>query len=146
MVRNIITYPIQFVFLVLLQAVVLNNVQFSSFINPYIYILFLLWLPLETPKALLLFLGFLLGLSVDIFSNTLGMHTSASIFLAFCRPFVLQFIAPRDGYELNQQPGIKDFGWSDFFNTLGRVFASWFFSLIIIFIAQLFRYNAEERR
>src|SRR5690554_925122 len=172
MVRNIITYPIQFVFLVLLQAVVLNNVQFSSFINPYVYILFLLWLPLETPKALLLFLGFLLGLSVDIFSNTLGMHTSAAIFLAFCRPFVLQFIAPRDGYELNQQPGIKDFGWSwffiyaatltflhhlflfyvevlrfsDFFNTLGRVFASWFFSLIIIFIAQLFRYNAEERR
>lgn len=172
MVKNLIVYPLQFVFFVLLQSVVLNNIQFSGFVNPYIYILFILWLPLETPKGILLFLGFILGISIDIFANTLGMHTAATVFLAFCRPLILQFIAPRDGYEINQKPGIKDFGWSwfiiyassltflhhlflfyvevfrfsDFFNTLGRVIASWFFSLIIILIAQLFRYNARERR
>lgn len=172
MVKNLIIYPIQFVFLVLLQTVVLNNIQFSGYVNPYVYILFILWLPLETPRSLLLFLGFILGLSIDVFSNTLGMHTAATVFLAFCRPFILQFIAPREGYEINHRPGIKDFGWSwfiiytstltflhhlflfyvevfrftDFFSTLGRVFASWIFSLAIILIAQLFRYNAQERR
>ncbi len=172
MIRSYIVYPLQFIFLVVLQGVVLNNVQFSSYINPYLYILFILWLPIKTPKWLLLVLAFALGISVDVFSNTLGMHASATLFLAFCRPFVLQLFAPRDGYEPNQKPCIQDFGFawfvayaailtllhhlflfyvevfrfSDFFSTLGRVTASSFFSLVLIVISQLFFYNAEEKR
>ena len=172
MVRNLVIYPFQFVFFVLVQVLILNNVQLSGFINPYLYIIFLLWLPLETPKWLLLVVGFLLGISVDIFSNTLGMHTSATLFLAFCRPYILQVLAPREGYEVNQKPGIKDFGlgrflgyagiltllhhlflfyvevfrFTDFFSTLSRVLLSSIFTLVLIVIVQFFNYNAEDKR
>lgn len=169
--RNILLGAIQFIFLIILQALILNNIQLSGYINPYLYILFILWLPIDTPKFLLLFLAFLLGFSLDLFTNTLGMHTSATVFMAFCRPYVLQLLAPRDGYDLNQTPGIKDFGFKwffvyagiltllhhlflfyieafrfdDFMETLKRVFFSWIFSMVLIFIAQLFRFNAKKR-
>lgn len=172
MVRNLITYPLQFIFFVLLQGLVLNNVQFSSIINPYLYILFILWLPIETPKFVLLLVSFILGLSVDLFSNTVGMHASATLFLAFCRPFVLRFFEPRDGYEPNQKPGLNHFSlswfliytliltflhhlflfyvevfrFSDFFSTLSRVIASTVFTVTLILISQFFVYNAEDRR
>lgn len=171
MVRNLISYPSKFIFFVLLQVLVLNNVQFSLSVNPYLYIIFLLWLPIETPKWLLLLVAFLLGCSVDVFTNTLGMHASASVFLAFCRPFVLSLIAPREGYEPNHKPGIKDFGlgwfitystvltilhhlflffveafsFTDILATIGRVFASSLFTLILILISQYFSYNTEDK-
>ena len=172
MIKNLITYPLQFILLVLLQIVVLNNIQFSGFINPYLYIIFILWLPFTTPKWLLLTIGFILGFSVDTFSDTLGMHTSASIFLAFCRPYVLNGLAPRDGYEANQLPGYQNFGFiwflsyaailtflhhiflflvevfrfNDFSLTLGRTLASTIFTLLLICITQLFKYNSEARK
>ena len=168
--NKVIKYPFQFVFLVLTQVLILNNIQFSGFANPYLYILFILWLPFDIPKSLLLLIAFFLGLTIDIFSSTLGMHTSACVFMAFCRPFVLQLIAPRDGYDVNQKPGIADFGFrwfviyattltllhhlflffvevfrfSDFFYTLGRVSVSTLFTLLLIIICQLFRYNSSK--
>lgn len=171
MLSKVILYPIQFILLVLIQVLILNNIQFSGFINPYLYIIFILWLPFDVPKFLLLLLAFLLGLSVDIFSSTIGMHTSATVFMAFCRPFVLRMIAPRDGYEITQKPGIRDFGFSwfliytvsltilhhlflffvevfrfsDMFFTLGRMFVSSIFTLSLIIIFQLFRYNSDKR-
>lgn len=170
--KYIINGVVQFVFLIVLQVLVLNNIQFSGYVNPYLYILFILWLPLQTPKFLLLFLAFILGLSVDLFSNTLGMHTSATVFMAFCRPYILQILIPRDGYEINQVPSIRDFDFkwfaaytsmlaflhhlflfyvevfrfTDFFNTFLRVIFSWVFTMILIFIAQYFRYNAADKR
>ena len=94
-------------------------------------------------------LAFLMGLSIDVFSETLGLHTSAAVFLAFCRPFILKTISPRDGYELNQIPSMNQLGtsWFDnFFNTLGRVFASTIFSLILIVITQFFSFNKESKK
>lgn len=170
MIKYILQTILQFIFLIVLQTLVLNNIQFSGYINPYLYILFILWLPLKTPKFLLLFLAFILGLVVDIFSDTIGMHTSATIFLAFCRPYILQILEPREGYELNQSPSIKGFGikwfatyaallvllhhlflfyievfrFTDFINTFLRVLFSWAFTMILVIIAQFFKYNAEE--
>jgi len=171
MIRNLLTYPILFGFFVLIQVLILNNIQLSGYINPYLYILFILWLPVETNRALVMLVAFLLGISIDVFSNTVGMHAAASVFLAFCRPYILQFMAPRDGYEGDQIPGIQSFGlrwfvtystiavllhhlflfyteifrFSEFFSTLGRVLASSIFTLVLIVLAQLFRYNTEQR-
>lgn len=86
MIRDLLKYTIMLVVLVLLQVLLLNNIQFSGYINPYMYVLFILLLPFETPRYLLLLLGFFLGLLVDIFSNTPGFHASATTFLAFCAP------------------------------------------------------------
>lgn len=172
MIKYLTIYPLQFILLVLVQILVLNNIQFSGYINPYLYIIFILWLPIETPKWLLLLIAAAIGLSVDVFSDTLGMHTSASIFMAFCRPTILNVLAPRDGYEVNQVPNIQDFGigwfigyaatltilhhiflftvevfrFSDFFSTLGRTLASAFFSIVLITITQFLKYNSEAKR
>jgi len=89
----------RFLFLILLQVLVLNHVQWSGYVNPYIYILFIMMLPLETPKWLVLMIGFVTGLVIDMFGNTSGLHAAASTMLAFARPGVLNLIAPRDGYE-----------------------------------------------
>ena len=80
--NQILKNIIRFVVLVFIQVAILNNIQISGFINPYMYVLFILLLPFETPNWILLVLSFFLGLSIDIFSNTLGMHASASVFMA----------------------------------------------------------------
>jgi len=89
----------RFLFLILLQVLLLNHVQWSGYVNPYIYILFIMMLPLETPKWLVLVIGFVTGLIIDMFGNTSGLHAAASTMLAFARPGVLNLISPRDGYE-----------------------------------------------
>src|SRR6056297_4336346 len=99
MIKVLPRYIISFILLLTLQILVLNNIQLSGFINPYLYVLFILILPFETPKWMLLLLAFILGMVVDLFSHTPGMHTSATVFMAFLRPYVLEFFSPRDGYE-----------------------------------------------
>ncbi len=99
MIVRIIQILIRFVFLIAVQVLVLNHVQWSGYINPYVYVFFILLLPIEIPKWLLLVSAFFTGLIVDMFANTGGMHAAAAVFTAFARPGVLRLIAPRDGYE-----------------------------------------------
>ena len=82
---------IRFVVLVLAQALVLNNVNFLGYVNPYIYILFILLYPIQNNRLLFIFLSFLLGLSVDLFLDSGGVHAAASVFIAYIRPVVLKF-------------------------------------------------------
>ena len=172
MIKNLITHPFQFVIFVLLQVLILNNIQLFGTVNPFLYILFILWLPIEMNKALVMGVAFILGLSVDVFSDTMGMHASACVFLAFARPFMLNILAPRDGYELNVAPTAVALGWfwflryaaigiflhhfflffvevfrfTEFFSTLGRILASSVFSLLVISLAQVFTSNGEYKR
>jgi len=113
MIVKIIQNIIRFLFLVLLQVLVLNHIQWSGFINPYVYILFILLLPYETPKWLLLVSGLILGLTIDMFGNTSGMHAAATVLMAFARPRILKLVAPRDGYESETKltPFVMGFKW-----------------------------------
>lgn len=104
-----------FVFLVFIQVLILNNIQLSGFLNPYVYILFILLLPFETPAWLVLIASFVLGISVDLFSNGLfGLNAVATVFMGFLRPGVLSVIAPRDGYEPATKPTIHYYGFQWF--------------------------------
>ena len=96
---------------VLIQVLIMSNINLGYYINPYIYILFLLILPVEIPRWLLLVLGFITGITVDMFQDSPGIHASASVFLAFVRPFVLSSISPRDGYETGSLPIPSHFGF-----------------------------------
>ena len=82
---------LRFIFLVLLQVIVLNQINFLGYVNPYLYVLFILIFPLSGNKSLLIILSFLLGLSVDIFSDSGGIHAAASVFVAYIRPVILKF-------------------------------------------------------
>lgn len=152
------------IILVVFQVSVLNNIQFSGFVNPYFYVLFILLLPFETPGWLLLSLAFVLGITIDLFSNTPGLHASATVFMAFLRPLVLDYFAPRDGYVPGTFPRIYyyGFGWffqysaililghhfflfymevfqlSDFLLTFKRVVYSSIFTLFLVIISQFF--------
>ncbi len=76
---------IRFVLLVTIQVLVLNNIQFLGYINPYIYILFIISLPVQVNRHLIILLGFLLGLIIDMFTNTPGMHAFATVLIAYLR-------------------------------------------------------------
>lgn len=115
MLNTIIKYGLIFVFLFAIQVLLMNNIQFSGFVNPYIYILFILLLPFEIPSWLLLIVSFFTGLLVDIITGTAGLHTSATVFAGFLRPYVLKLVAPRDGYEPGDKPGINSNGFRWFF-------------------------------
>ncbi|MCX6258967.1 MAG: rod shape-determining protein MreD, partial [Bacteroidia bacterium] len=104
----------RFILLVLLQVLILNNIRFSGFINPYVYVMFILLLPFETPKWLLIISAFLIGISVDYFSDTMGMHAAASVCMAYFRPHILGLIAPRDTYEAGTYPQMNYFGFTWF--------------------------------
>ncbi len=82
---------IRFVGLALLQILVLNHINFLGYINPYLYILFVLLFPFTGNRTLLIFLGFLLGLTIDMFSNTGGVHAAATVLIAYIRPALLKF-------------------------------------------------------
>lgn len=167
MIKFISRNIIRFILIVLLQVFLFNNIQLGRLINPYVYVLFIMLLPFETPKWVLLVSAFVLGISIDAFSQTLGIHASATVFMAFLRPYTLSVIAPRDNYEPGTLPRlhyygfrwflkytfvmvlahhlflfyIEMFSFNDFFLTLSRALLSSVFSITIIVLSQFFIYR-----
>jgi hypothetical protein len=108
--RNIVRFMVVIIF----QILVMDNVMISGYMVPYVYLLFILLMPFETPRWMVLLLGFFLGLGIDVFEHTLGLHTAATVLLAFIRPYVLNLLAPRDGYETETFPRINYYGFAWF--------------------------------
>ena len=69
---------------------------------------------MKHPRWIVLISGFLLGLGIDLFEHTPGMHTAATVLLAFVRPYILSLLAPRDGYEPETFPRVHFYGFSWF--------------------------------
>jgi hypothetical protein len=160
----------RFVFLILFQVLILNNIQFNGYINPYFYIYFILLLPFETPRWLLLLSAFLLGISLDAFTNTFGLNASACLLMAFVRPFVITTISTGTEFMIGHSPSLKNqgikwfayysiilvlvhhfalfyleiFRFTEFFQTLLRVLLSSLFTLIIVFIAEYLSYPIKK--
>ena len=127
-----------FIALVLLQVLVLNNIQFNGYINPMLYILFLLLLPFETSKSFLLILGFIIGISIDMFTNTMGMHAAACVFLCLARSFILNYIEPRGGYEHDAFPSIKEMGLTWYLSYAGILVV---LHHLVLFYIEVFRFS-----
>ena len=170
MITDILLYLLRFIGLVAVQVVVLNNIQFSGYINPFVYIMFIQTLPVKTPKTLVMVIAFFTGLVVDMFQNTMGMHAAACVFMAYTRPALLRFFAPRDGYDTDAVPSVKQMGFTwfliyascatlihhmvlfyievfrftEFFTTFVRVLLSSIASLVTILVAQ-FMISKPER-
>lgn len=161
----------RFCFLVFLQVLILDNINFRGYVNPYLYVYFILLLPFEVPGWLLLFSAFAIGFSIDIFNGTLGMHTASSVLLAFSRPIVINSIASRKEFEPGMKPSISDLGFqwfisyaiilifihhlalfyievfrfSDFFITLSRVIFSTVFTLLLVILSQYLFFNPSKK-
>jgi len=138
MSKKIIINLLRFIILVLLQVLILNKINLGGYLNPYVYVMFILLLPFETPAWLLLLSSFAIGLSVDIFSGTIGMHAAASTFMAFLRPTVSRLINSKKEYEPGVKPGINDLGIAWFFSyTIVLVFAHH----LVYFFLEVFRFE-----
>jgi hypothetical protein len=83
---------LRFILLIIAQVLIFNHINFLGFINPYPYVLFILLFPIGDNRALLIALSFLLGITLDMFSNSGGMHAAASLVMAYSRPWVLRSV------------------------------------------------------
>ena len=81
---------LRFTALLLVQVVVCNNINFLGYINPYIYIVFIFLFPIRDSRIVLLLVSFLLGMLVDMFSDSGGVHAAAAVTLAYARPLLLK--------------------------------------------------------
>jgi hypothetical protein len=112
LVRNII----RFIFFILIQVYVLDKIpHLHRFVVPYIYFLFILWLPYATPRLMLLVIGFLTGLALDYYKTTPGLHAAACVLVAYIRPFIITILSPKDTTEFShREPSPKGMGWSPY--------------------------------
>lgn len=91
MTNTIITNTLRFIFLILLQVLLLNNINFLGYVNPYLYVIFLILYPFNTPQFLFIIVSFFLGLTIDTFEDSGGINAAACILIAYIRPTILRF-------------------------------------------------------
>ena len=112
LVRNILRFAI----FIMVQVYVLNKIpHLHRFIVPYLYFLFLLWLPFSISRIGLLIVAFITGLVLDFFTMTPGLHAAACVLLAYCRPFVITILTPKDPSDFNyREPSPRAMGWTPY--------------------------------
>jgi rod shape-determining protein MreD len=118
MISQVPVNLIRFFLLLLAQILIFSNLNFSSFINPYIFPLFVLLLPFETPRWILMLIGFFAGLALDIFLGSIGMHAAACLLIGYLRPFLISIITPK-GTEFEISPNVYSQGLTWFVVYLG---------------------------
>lgn len=106
-----LSHLVQFFLFVAVQILFLRNVALFDTGFAFIYVAFLLFLPIEVPSVLLLFIGFTTGITIDVFYDTAGVQAGASVLLCFLRPHVLKLLTPRDGYDTNDAVNVHRMGW-----------------------------------
>lgn len=114
--NNVFKNSIRFVLFLMIQIIILNEVPpLHRFITPYIYFLFMLWLPFGTNRITLTILGFLLGYCLDVFTNTPGLHAAAACLIGYLRPTLLNlFLAQETSEEINKEPSVATMGWGPY--------------------------------
>ncbi|HEX9600514.1 MAG TPA: rod shape-determining protein MreD [Mariniflexile sp.] len=89
--NTVFVHITRFISLVFLQVVLFSNINFSGYINPFVYIMFIALFPVKNNRFIIIFLSFFLGLAIDLFSDTGGIHAAACVFIAYIRPVILKF-------------------------------------------------------
>jgi hypothetical protein len=121
--NSILRYTGVFILLITLQLLIFNNIEFSGYVNPYVYVMFILILPFSIPSWLLLLLSFLTGLVVDLFSGTMGVHTFATVMAGFVRPWIVSLNVTAEVADPDLSPSSHRNGmWWFFIYTLTVVF------------------------
>lgn len=132
---DLINNIIRFVVLVLVQGLILINVDlFQGNAIAFLYIYFILMLPLKASPLGVMLSSFFIGLAIDMFYSTAGIHASAALLAGFLRYYLISAIAPRDSYDTLDKPTIYSLG------------LAWFlqYSLILIFVHQLWLFSIDS--
>lgn len=129
-IRSLISYTFLVLLLGLIQIFFLKNLALFGLAFGFLYLLGILILPTSIQAFPLMLIAFFIGLAIDIFYETIGMHTAAVTLLAFLRPFWLKVTSPSGGYDEVEEPSLSELG-------LGR-FISYSFPLIFVFSLAFF--------
>ena len=100
---------IRYILVMMLQVLLFDQLQLWGACHPYIYILCLLMMPITLPHSVDMLIGALVGITMDIFCNTLGIHTATCILIMFIRPYLLGVIV-NDKDRLNEQICLRSVG------------------------------------
>lgn len=108
---------IRFFLFILLQAFVLNKVPaLHQFVKPYLYFLFILWLPFSMSRLSLLITAFVFGLAMGYVTNNPGLYAAPCVLIAYIRPFLLNLLLPQEKTEFSYaEPSIKSLGFTPYF-------------------------------
>ena len=152
---------------VLLQILILNQILFFNYINPYLYLALIISLPLKTPKWFMLIYAFVLGFLIDLFSGNLGLHSTATVFIAFIKPTISKITIPYSILEDTDEITLNKIGSKAFivFSSLiilmhngilfglehfnfnhqiaGKIIASSLVTLILILILEIFKFSKK---
>ncbi len=114
---KLVKNTIRFILFILVQVFVFNQIPpLHHLINPYIYFLFILWLPFKIGRRTLMFLALLLGLVLDFFTKTPGLHAAPCLLIAYIRPFLINILITQEGAEANyEEPSIQSLGFAAYF-------------------------------
>ncbi|MBS1626556.1 MAG: rod shape-determining protein MreD [Bacteroidetes bacterium] len=171
---SIVKNILRFIFFLLVQIYVLDKVPpLHQFIVPYLYFLFILWLPFNINRFVLLLIAFIYGLALDYFSGTYGLHATCCTLIAYIRPFLLNLLIPQETTERSYiEPSIKSMGWApyslyvvlltfihhfylvliewlqfgNFIFFIGKVAATTGISLLLIFITEMLFFRKAKYR
>jgi rod shape-determining protein MreD len=134
--NSILKNIIRFVGLVFIQVLILNNINFLGYINPYLYVLFILLYPFNANQSLFLILSFLLGFSIDLFEDSGGVHAAACVVIAFIRPNLLRFSFGISYDHQNLRLSTTPFG-----ARLSYIFISIIIHHFILFFLEMFSFS-----
>ena len=99
---DLLKNTIRFVLFILIQVLVLHKIPtLHRFITPYLYFLYILWLPFRMPRVVLMLVAFLFGLTLDYFLMTPGLHAAPCVLIAYIRPFIVNILISQEGAEQN---------------------------------------------
>ena len=169
--RLLLPQVLNFLVYTILQILIVRNLVLFDTAFCYVYVAFILLLPIEVGVVTAMLFGFASGLFVDAFYNTFGIHAAASVFIMFIRQRWLTFLTPRGGYDIGIAPTpqalglrwfvtyafplilihhaliffieVADFQLFSF--TLAKVLASAIFTLVMITIIQYILYSSSRR-
>jgi rod shape-determining protein MreD len=170
--NKLISNTLRFFILIFVQVFMLKNTITYGLNVPYLYILFILLLPFETPNWLLFLLAFTMGISIDLFNDTLGLHAISCTILALFRILLISITVQKDNYDHDPEPslGLMGFRWfflyvliltfihhffllnievfriSETSTTLIRVILSSLFTVVLIFVSELLFFKKKQRK
>jgi len=130
--NDAVKYISYFVGLIIAQTLIFGQLEFGLGLHIMIYPLFLIVLPFDIKPVFLMLIAFAMGIILDAFSNTFGLHASASVLIAYLRPELYRLFAPREGYDILMKPSVRDLGINWFVSVTGIVILIhhfWFFFL-----------------
>lgn len=135
--KAVVTNLLRALVFIALQVIVFMSIKISfgsfDYIHIIVYPIVIILFPINTPRSLLILLSFMIGMSVDMFYDSIGVHASACVFIAYIRNYVLKYLEPHGGYSIEISPSSHNLGFQ------------WFlpYACFMLFVFMLFYFSVD---